>query len=94
MSRTTRSILQDKRVCLICGNPHAETHHIYFGAGRRKISDRMGFIAFLCAEHHRGNKSPHHDRETDLQLKQTCQKVFEETHTREEFIALIGRSYL
>lgn len=30
----------------------------------------------------------------DLRLKQDCQRKFEETHTREEFMAIIGRNYL
>ena len=94
MPRITRSILQAERTCLICGSPHTEVHHIFFGSGRRRISDRNGFIAYLCPEHHRGRISPHHDRETDLRLKERCQRAFEKTHTRQEFIALIGKSYL
>lgn len=94
MPRTTRSILQAERTCLICGSPRTEVHHIYFGQGRRRISDLNGFIAFLCPEHHRGQYSPHQDRETDLWLKKRCQTVYEENHTRAEFMALIGKSYL
>lgn len=30
----------------------------------------------------------------DLRLKQDCQRKFEETHSREEFMAIIGRNYL
>ena len=30
----------------------------------------------------------------DLFLKQTCQKKYEETHTRDDFIKLIGRNYI
>lgn len=94
MPRTTRSIMQAERTCLICGSPYTEVHHIYFGHGRRRISDREGFIAYLCQEHHRGRYSPHGNREADLRLKERCQRVFEKTHSRQEFIALIGKSYL
>ena len=94
MSRTIKSILQTERTCLICGSPQTETHHVFFGTSNRKISDREGFIAFLCPEHHRGEYSPHHDRQIDLWLKKRCQAVYEETHTRQEFMALIGKSYL
>ena len=94
MSKTTRSILQAERTCLICGSPYTEVHHIYFGHGRRRISDSNGFIAYLCPEHHRGRYSPHGNREADLRLKERCQRVFEKTHSRQEFIALIGKSYL
>lgn len=30
----------------------------------------------------------------DLKLKQECQRKYEETHSREEFMALIGKNYL
>ena len=40
------------------------------------------------------NNGIHFDKEFDLRVKRLCQKKFEETHTREEFIALIGRNYL
>ena len=94
MSRTIRSIIQNERTCLICGSSYTEVHHIFFGTSNRKVSDKNGFIAFLCPEHHRGNISPHHDRETDLRLKELCQREYEKTHTRQEFIELIGKSYL
>ena len=50
MSRTIKSILQTERTCLICGSPQTETHHVFFGTSNRKISDRDGFIAFLCCD--------------------------------------------
>jgi len=37
-----------------------------------------------------------HDRDKDLDryLQQICQEEFEKTHTREEFRAIFGKSYL
>lgn len=32
--------------------------------------------------------------ETDQRLKRACQRRFEETHSREEFMIIIGRNYL
>ena len=73
-------------------------HHIYPGTARRKISDENGFWVWLTAEWHNGDSRisvHHHPNEgLDMQLKQECQRVYEQTHSREEFIALIGRSYL
>ena len=40
------------------------------------------------------NYGVHFNSELDLHLKQECQRKFEETHTREEFIALIGQNFL
>ena len=36
----------------------------------------------------------HFNRALDLALKVECQRKFEETHTREEFMKLIGKNYL
>jgi hypothetical protein len=40
------------------------------------------------------NDGVHFNRELDLKLKRACQAKYEETHSREEFIALIGRNYI
>ena len=71
-----------------------QVHHIYFGP-LREISDKNGFWVYLRADKHNGsNDSAHFNREIDLRLKRECQAKFEETHTREEFMVLIGRNYL
>ena len=36
----------------------------------------------------------HFNKKLDLKLKQDCQRKFEETHSREEFLEIIGRNYL
>jgi hypothetical protein len=36
----------------------------------------------------------HFDKDFDLELKQECQRKYEEEHTRAEFMELIGRNYL
>lgn len=89
-----KSILQKTNYCYICGAPTVELHHIFFGTKDRKVSDHEGFTVLLCPYHHRGPKGPHLNREADLWLKRKAQAKYEETHTREEFMALIGRGYL
>lgn len=90
-----KSIMQDTKECWLCGNPIVEEHHIFFGNPQRKISDENGFTVYLCHEHHQGNVSPHHNRQFDLDLKQECQRLYEEKYgTRADFMKLIGRSYL
>ena len=70
-------------------------HHIYEGTGRRKISEREGFIVPLTnRQHNMSNEAVHFNKKLDLYLKRLCQSIYEQTHTREEFIKLIGRSYL
>lgn len=90
-----KSILQTEKRCFIhnCNRTDIEEHHIFFGP-LRKISEKYGLKCWLCAEHHRGNNSPHQRRDIDLLLKRVCQRKFEETHSREEFMQIIGRNYL
>lgn len=40
------------------------------------------------------NEGVHFNRELDLKLKRECQEKFEETHSREEFMKIIGKNYL
>lgn len=91
-----KSIMHDKRRCYICGTQYSlELHHIFPGYGRRKISDENGFTCYLCARHHNSGKfSVHTDRQLMEWLQEQCQKKYEETHTREEFISLIGKNYI
>lgn len=89
-----KSIMQKEKYCYLCGAQLAiEEHHIYFGP-LRKTSESYGFKVYLCNNHHRGNDSPHQERKIDLLLKRICQRRFEETHSREEFMQIIGRNYL
>ncbi len=93
-----KSILQnDTEHCFICGcGGQLETHHIYHGNPKRKISERNGFKVRLCHECHRtGEKAVHKNEKTDSWLKGLCQKKYEKMgHSREEFRDLIGRNYL
>lgn len=92
-----KSILQSRdKNCFLCGSYYClEKHHIYFGNPNRKISEKHGFTVRLCANCHRGVPyGVHHNRCNDLWLKRQCQMAYEKTHTREEFIALIGKNYL
>lgn len=104
MSRRGKSILQPEltkrtRKCFITGRTdNIQCHHIWGGANR-KISDRMGFWVYLTQGLHNGNDpgAVHNNpgQGYDLMLKQLCQRAWEgEGHSREDFIKLIGKSYL
>lgn len=91
-----KSILQSEKQCFICATTkNIHCHHVYGGANR-KNSDKNGFTVYLCAWHHNigGGESIHENSKMSLWLKQACQKKYEETHSREEFIRIIGRNYL
>ena len=40
------------------------------------------------------NQGIHFNKELDTSVKQMAQEIFEETHTREEFREIFGKSYL
>jgi len=82
--------------CFVCEIEYGlETHHVYMGNPNREISDKNGFTVKLCSTHHReGSQSAHKNRNLDLTLKELFQRIYEENHSREEFIKLISRSYL
>jgi hypothetical protein len=94
------SIMQTEKVCYQTGRAdNLALHHIYPGSAKRKISDENGFWVWLTAEWHNGDSRicvhSHPNVGLDLQLKQECQRAYEGMgHTREEFINLIGKSYL
>ena len=90
------SIMQDTRECYITGDTQGlHKHHIYFGNPGRRISEENGFWAWLRYDWHNGARyGVHQDRALDIRLKRECQERFEESHTREQFIQLIGRNYL
>jgi hypothetical protein len=83
------------KYCFVCGYTQGlHRHHIY-GGRNRKISEKQGFVVYLCGYHHNlSDKGVHFDSELDLKIKAQAQRIFEKEHTREEFMELIGRSYL
>lgn len=91
------SILQSNKECYITGRTdNLHRHHIYFGNPLRDISEKHGFWVWLTGQYHNQDSrvDVHHNRALDLRLKRECQAAFERTHSREEFMRLIGRNYL
>ena len=74
--------------CGYCGKycEKLDPHEIY-GGSNRKRSIKYGFIILLCRKCHENEKILQ-------ELKKKTQKEYEKTHTREEFIEIIGKSYL
>ena len=92
-----KSIIQQDKECFFTGATEGlDKHHIYFGSNR-KVSDLNGFYVWLRHDRHIQDSpfsTPHNNREIDLYLKKLCQEKYEENHSREEFIRLVGRNYL
>jgi len=72
-------------------------HHIFYGSGHRKISDKYGLWVWLKPEKHNIGRESLHMRPghgLDLELKQRAQRAFEAEYGHEEFMKVIGRNYL
>lgn len=91
------NLLQKNKECYATGRlDNLHKHHIFMGKNR-KISDRYGFWVWLTGEYHnQDNVLGVHFDNTELKekLHRECQAKFEETHSREEFMKLIGKNYL
>lgn len=96
------SILQeDDSYCYLCNMLYGddspqrtEEHHIFFGPLRDK-SEAEGLKVRLCIRHHRtGPDAVHKSDDTNRLLKKIAQEAWEKAHSREEWMQLMGRSYL
>ena len=95
-----KSILQDEMGwCYLCKRggklvPGSQIHHIYPGPNR-KISDAHGFIVSLCLRHHTEGKQAVHNNIANMRtIQKDCQREYEKSHSRAEFMRLIGRNYI
>lgn len=93
---SAESILQKEKKCLVCGKRTGlHLHHVYSGYGNRQISDKHGFVVWLCGKHHNlSNDGVHSNKALDLMIRKEVQREYEKTHTRDEFMDLIGWNYL
>lgn len=95
-TKVQRIRLQDTKECYVTGRTDGlHKHHIYEGNGRRGVSEKYGLSVWLRPEwHNMSDYGVHFNPTLDLQLKQEAQRRFEAVFSRDEFIRLIGRSYL
>lgn len=75
-------------ICEFCGkfSKRLDPHEVY-GGSNRKRSIKYKFIKLLCRECHSNENIIN-------QLRIDTQKEYEKSHTKEEFIKLIGKSYI
>lgn len=75
-------------ICEFCGeySKRLDPHEIY-GGSNRKRSIKYKFVKLICPRCHSNEAIIN-------QIRIDTQKEFEKTHTREEFIKIIGKSYI
>ena len=98
-----KSILQKKDgTCFLCSilrqdysHKYTEEHHVIYGKGRRKLSERYGLKVHLCIEHHRvGPEAVHNNAEIRRLLEWTAQVVFEKKYGKAKWMEVFGENYL
>ena len=92
-----KSIMQDEKRCYVTGSTMGLHKHHIFGGYNRDNSEKHGLWVWLKWDRHINDspyRTPHNDATIDLMLKKTAQRKFEETHSREEFMSIFGRSWL
>lgn len=75
-------------ICYYCGESRGkmDIHEVYGGSNRQR-SMKNGLCVPLC-------RTCHSNDMVIQDLKKWCQRKYEKIYTREDFIKLIGRSYL
>lgn len=75
-------------ICEFCGNysRHLDPHEVYGGSNRKRSMEHK-FVKLLC-------RKCHDDEDVIKQLRIAAQKEYMKTHTEEEFVKLMGKSYL
>lgn len=90
-----KSIMQSTKECYITQSTTGlHKHHIYAGQNR-KNSEKYGCWVWLRGDwHNLSDYGVHFNKPLDTRLKQECQRRFEETRTRADFMRIFGRNYL
>lgn len=97
---------KQEHTCYLCMLLHSEystqtgleEHHVFYGSGKRALSEKYGLKVYLCSGHHRDSiESIHHNtannRDIDLMLKERGQQAFEEHYPKLSFIEIFGKNY-
>ncbi|EOZ2853504.1 hypothetical protein ACQQ4G_003112 [Listeria monocytogenes] len=92
----SKSIISNKRECLICKTSfNLHKHHIFGGFGKRDLSEEYGCWCYLCARHHdMSDEGAHFDKILDTKLKKHAQKKFTEHYKNLDFRKIFGKNYL
>ena len=76
--------------CRLCGRPSTDTHHLMDGYNRR-LAEEDGLVMRLCRNCH---VRVHADADLRNSLKAEAQRIYERTHSHEEWMQRYGRNYL
>lgn len=102
-----KSIMHNKkdRTCYLCMMLHEDNsikdvlqeHHVIYGSGKRKLSEKYGLKVYLCFFHHEydgGKEAVHRNAEISEMLKQEAQRTFEKKYPKLSFREIFGKNYI
>ena len=88
LEKNRYSIFTDNfQICYYCHRTGELDIHEVYGGSNRQRSMINGLCVPLC-------RRCHSNIEVIKDLRKWCQKEYEKTHSRNEFIKLIGKSYI
>lgn len=92
------SIIQEEKACIFTGyTKNLEEHHIFYGTGKRKLSEKYGLKVWVRADLHKFTRYSIHQNPNeglDLRLKKLGQRIFESRYPELDFIEIFGKNYL
>lgn len=102
-----KSIMHNKQdgtcyLCILLHNDYSrklvrEEHHVPFGRGIRKLSERYGLKVYLCIPHHQhdaGEEAVHRNDTVRRLLDKEAQKAFERHYPNLNFREIFGKNLL
>lgn len=82
---------REKRgICSCCGKKIDTTIHHIFGGAYRRRSEKNDFVMELCFDCHRKM----HDTDLGEKTKRVFQAKYEKQHSHDDFVKLMGNSWL
>jgi len=98
MKRLWSCLTDDMEHCIYTGSPYVERHHVFYNMGgkMKQRCEKYGFIAPLSPDlHPNGTQAGVNARKVDKDLKQRCQRYYEEHYgTRKQFMQEFGKNFL
>lgn len=82
--------------CYVCGTEYGlHEHHVFYGSGDRKQSEKYGCKVKLCGPHHNlSGAGVHFNPLLDTELKQKFQRLFMAEYGPMEYMRIFGRNYI
>ena len=92
------SIIQQNKTCYVCGcSNNLHSHHIFYGLGKRKLSEQYGLKLWLCPKHHNmSDLGIHFNKPLDNMVKELAQRKAMSYYgwSVEDWLKIFRRSYI